>query len=284
MIVALWLGCAAPEGPPDVVDSDPPSAAPVGGTLALIADPHVTGEGEHADRLRAAVAWVNARDDVDGAVVLGDIAWSGGHAVARAALDALAVPWWQVTGDNEIQSGFELDAYDAFDDLDPALAAFVRAPAPVAIVRPEVDAWLQNAAFDLGDVRVVVLDWSQRLVHPLYGELGTPHDVPGGTLPFLVGELDAAAGDVVLLSHEPMFGFPGGFDAADWTTVTEATAPWADKVVATAAGHLHLDLDADAGPWPVHVVDATWDDALTVALLRVDGAGASSLERVEVAW
>jgi hypothetical protein len=284
MLTLLLWACAPSDTPP--LD-DPPDAAadpPVGATLGLLADPHVTADDDHADRLRRAVAWLADRDDLDAVVVLGDVAWGDGPPVARAILDGLPTGWVAFTGDNEIQVGDERTSWDTFADVRPGppVTAFVYGDAPTRLAEPAQDAWLQNQAFTVGDVRVVCLDWASRLVHPLLGELAWLHDVPGGTLPFLVDQLAEAPGDVVLLSHHPMLNFPGGFDAADWATLADAVAPWSDRVVATAAGHLHAHADADAGPWPVHVLDATWDDEVAVSVLTLDGAGGYTLDRAEL--
>ena len=114
LLPALFLGCA-----PDTagrIDSGRVGDPVAQFSFALIADPHITGPGEHEERLRAAVAAVEERvasDNIELVFVLGDIAWSGGYDLAHAAL---SVPWVPVQGDNPIQVGEE-DGFElAFSD------------------------------------------------------------------------------------------------------------------------------------------------------------------------
>ena len=127
-LALLLAACGAPSA--DATDSAhgaaaADSASPAEGPLTprfsfvVIADPHVSGPGEHADRLMAAVAWVNdhAIDrDLQLVVVLGDIAWDDGIGLADEILGELTVSWVPVLGDNEIQSGDAEAFFVAFAD------------------------------------------------------------------------------------------------------------------------------------------------------------------------
>lgn len=303
------LSCASPapaDGTPGAGDGGTPSTdsgAPDAGapvfqfSYALIADPHVTSEGEHQERLQQAVAWVaeQADDrDIELVFVLGDIAWNEGFAPAVAALDALPVPWLPVLGDNPIQSGDEEAWHDAFDPVLQARAAALpgwsRAPTPVDNPVQGGQSHLQSYAFDHRGLRFVALDWNSREVGTLWGETPDLHDFSGGTLPFLQAELDAAsAGEglaerVVLLSHMPMIVGPGSFDLDEGATLEALLGPAGDLVAGNHAGHLHGNGEDEwaACGMTVDTTDATWDDVVSLRVVQVwtDAAQVHSSDEV----
>ena len=124
-------------------------------TFAIIADPHVTGSGEHADRLAAAVAWINDNAEarmIEVVLVLGDICWGGGMELARGLLDELDMPYVPITGDNEVVGGYEEAFHDTFSDqyelLSTTLESWRQAEMPVWHPVAEQSSWLTNVAFE----------------------------------------------------------------------------------------------------------------------------------------
>lgn len=267
--------------------------------VAVIADPHVTAEGPNADRLRRAVAWfssAHAEDPFDLAVVLGDISWNDGHDLARQILDDLPVVWAPIAGDNVVQSGDQAGWDRAYAPVFDALAAATEdfARAPVQVPLPDgASAWFQSFRFSVRGVTFLGLDWSNRQVHALWGEVPVRHqDLPGGTWDWYTAALDAPSvgpsARVVLLTHEPMMYGPGGFSADDWAEIVAVSAPHRDALAVNLAGHLHVDADVEADDtagFDAWLVDATWDDELTVAVLTGTAEETSfawQLERVRV--
>ncbi|MCB9679630.1 MAG: metallophosphoesterase [Alphaproteobacteria bacterium] len=281
----LWLLLACGGDPTPDPDPDEARELPFehAFSFVVIADPHVSSEGEHADRLRLAVDWVNAEADVRGidlVIVVGDIGWTeAGLSLSRDLLDALEVPYVPVIGDNEVHSNSE-ERFDTtfaprFAELATTFEDFRRAPA--AVDNPEwgTTSWLQNVSFRHGGVRFLALDWNSRDPHPLYGELAALHDFPGGTWPWFEAELAGVepgdAEDVLLFSHHPMAVIPGAMDLDQMDRVAGVTSPIAGRVAAAFAGHFHANYDEAAGAagFSVHVTDATWDDENTVRVVDV---------------
>lgn len=302
-ILAAATACTAPDTSqdPEPDDSDALAEAPgepYGFSFVAIADPHVTRDDDHAERLRRVVAWIDDQAearDLRFAVLLGDIAWRDGYDLTIDILDALPVPWVPVAGDNPIQSGEEEIFHDAFapvwDGLAEELPGFALQPTPVANPIEGGQSWLHNLSFTYEGVRFLGLDLNARVLDKIQGEMADLHDFDGGTLPFLEDELDGLAEDpadaLVMMTHEPMVMMPGGFDLDEFATVSSLTSPWADTVTMNLAGHLHLDADIpqpEAG-FDVHILDATWDDAVRFGVLDVayDGRDLTiELERVQI--
>ena len=292
VLFLFGAACGAPEADPDPDPTPNPSdtgdtAMPEGPLeeafhFVVIADPHVTGPGDAADRLDAAVAWVNANAEERGitlAVVLGDIAWGDGFPTAVASLSALTVPWVPVMGDNEIHSLDEETFFVAFADqvavLQEELDNFEVAPAPVDNPDWGRPSWLQNLAFDHGPVRFVAADWNSRDLETLWGETPDLHDFSGGTWPWLEGQLQDVAArpedSVVLLSHMPLFAGPGGLTVDEAATVIETMTPVQVPVWGNFSGHLHTTSEmfwAEAD-LEIRVTDATWDDDNVVRVVGV---------------
>ncbi len=251
-------------------------------SFALVADPHVTSEGEHAERLRAAVAWINERaetDPIELCFILGDIAWHDGWTVSTEILGELTVPWVPVFGDNPYQVGEEVIFHQTFgpqlDVLSGKVDDWEAASVPVDHVEYGVEAWLHNVRLDHRGVRFIVLDWNTRLMDAFWGETPDLHDFEGGTLPWLQSALedlpDGPDERVVLLSHMPLFEGFGGLEADEVARYTKAIEQHADTIHGNYAGHLHGDSDStwDAIGQQVVVTDATWDDENTVRLVEV---------------
>lgn len=248
-------------------------------TLAVLADPHITTDEDRADRLAAAVAWVNEglqREQIELCVVLGDIGWDGALPASKSLLDALQVPYVPVLGDNEIvfdsEAAFDETYAPQYEALAAELTGWRRAPTPVEHPSTGADAWLQNAAFEHRGVHVLMLDWNVRGQEGILSEFADVHDFAGGTLPFLQAELasveaTAHGESVLMLSHVPMM--LGAFDTVEWAALGAVVRPRANLVAANLAGHLHGNLTREGDDFDVHVTDATWDDEVTVRLVRV---------------
>ena len=143
MLGLLACTAAGPQVAPDVTDDTAEaSTGPEAHepehlfTFGLLADSHVTGTGDHLERLGLAVDALEAEaTDLAFVAVLGDIAWGGGWELARERLDTLSVPWVPVFGDNPIQVGEETGFHETFgahlDALGPALEGWTVAPVPV---------------------------------------------------------------------------------------------------------------------------------------------------------
>lgn len=301
--VLQLVACAPPDGEaaPDTESSSVEAGEPeLQFAFAVIADPHVGGEGEHADRLAAAVAWLNDHQQersLELVLVCGDIGWNEGLPAARDALDLLRVPYAPVTGDNEVHIGDEAAFHQVFADAYDTLAASTdgwrKAPLPVA--EPELgrDVWLENYAFEHRGVRFVGLDWASRSDDFIESEMGTLHDFEGGTLAFLADELEDAEQradeSIVFASHIPMLMAPGAFDVAELSVLDGLTVPVQSKVAASFAGHWHTDYEGpdQTGGYDAFIVDATWDDDVVLWMVDVsfDGRAFSyAHESIVVPW
>jgi len=267
----------------DSADSAVPESDPVDVfSFGIIADPHVTGPGEHLDRLDAAVAHLNAvhaETPLAFVTVLGDIAWGGGWDVSHTALSQLTMPWVPIQGDNPIQvgeeTGFSTTFGSQFAALSTQLDGWQMGPIPTDDpVYGQV--WLTNLAFTVEGVTVVGLDWNSREVGSILGETPDLFDLPGGTLPFFEGVLDGLDeegldGQVLMLSHMPMLYGPGFFDLDEVAVLEERVGTRSALLGINHAGHLHAHAEGD---WPelgfdVTITDATWDDDNSVRLVSV---------------
>lgn len=296
----LLLACAtAPTDTPDTgadaADTASDSASDTGDSsdvgpaefvfrYVIIADPHVTTpDGDARARLDRAVAWVNDNAeelDLELVLVVGDIAWGDGLDAARDSLDALAVTYVPINGDNEVSLGSE-EAYaqtfaERYEELATTLPEWEKAPVEVYNPIEERPSWFHNLAFTWRGIRFVGLDWCSRDTSGLISEFGELHDFEGGTWPFFVdqlGRVSAAGEHVALFSHIPMhFGM---FDIAEMERITGVTEPLGAQVWADLAGHYHASASEtvpDSG-YDLHVTDATWDDEIELRLVEVWQAG-----------
>lgn len=290
LLLAVAAQACEPPTDDDPVDSDPDTdladTDPIvtGGDFSFVvfADPHVTSDSDHADRLREAVAWVEREREARGielVLVAGDTAWSQGLPIFVDVMDDLSIPWVPMIGDNEIQVGDEEAYHEAVSPQLEALGAdlpgWTRLDAPVANPETGRDAWFQGFGFTWGGVTFVGFDIAARVIDPLWGEFAYLHDFPGGSLPFLAERLDALPvgprEDVVVLTHNPMLWTAGGFDPVAQERLMEVVEPYGDRVALALGGHLHLDVEwvEDAQPYEVALTDAIWDDEIRVRVVDV---------------
>lgn len=294
----LLLACAEPAtktAPADTADTAPAALETVF-SFAVLADPHVSGEGDNATRLEQAVTWINEQAPTRGielVFVVGDIGWGeDGLALFRELLDGLTVPYLPVLGDNEVhfdsEQLFDTTFADHYAALAESLPGLTRGPVEVDNPAWATTSWFQNFAFPYGGVWFLGLDWNSRDPDPLWGEYGEIHDFEGGTFPWFEAELAAMdpseAEDVLLFSHHPMHA--GVFDSGEMDQLVGATLPVAGRVAAAFAGHIHVTYEqpVDDGGYDVFVTDAVWDDEITVRLVDVqtDGARFSYAQTLEV--
>lgn len=286
LALALLLGC--PSDDDDSVADDDAGDDDDGGpvefvfALGVIADPHITGNVEHTERLDVAVAWMNqhaAERSIELVVVLGDLGWGNGLPGVKDQLDALTVPYVPFTGDNEIQGDSEEEFYDTFTPqwelLATELDAFDMASMPVYNPEIDGDSWFNIFSFDHRGVHFAGTDWCARVDGTILGELGDLHDFAGGTWPWLEADLEGRFVDpddsIILLSHIPMH--IGMFDVEEVDKIEVLFDSVGDAIYANLAGHVHLDSHhvlAD-GLYEVFTYDATWDDEVTVGLVEVSG-------------
>ncbi len=276
-------GSDAADAADDTADADagPPPLEPLF-SFAVVADPHVTGGGDHAARLSAAVDWINAQAaerSIELVLVVGDIAWGAGLATAPDLLSPLTMPWVPINGDNEIEVDQEEPFHAAFapqwERLAGELAGWSKAPVPVDFPGAG-QRWLVNLAFDHGGVHFQGLDWCARGVGGLAAEMGDLHDFEGGTWPWWEADLAAHAegpdDGIVLFTHIPMH--LGAFDAEETTRIHALLEPYSARVHAVYAGHVHRTYElVGEGPLDVYVTDATHDDENTVRVVTVSGNG-----------
>ena len=228
------------------------------------------------------MAWINdhaAERRIELVLIVGDIAWGAGLQAAPGLLGELTVPWVPLNGDNEIETDQEEGFHAAFaaqwERLAGELDGWAKAPVPVDFpgAGPR---WLVNLSFDHGGVHFVGLDWCARGVAGLGAEMGDLHDFDGGTWRWLEADLAAHAegpGEgVVLFSHMPMHF--GVFDPDELGKLYALLDPYADRVHADYAGHVHSSYElVGEGPLDVYVCDAVHDDDTTVRVVEVSGNG-----------
>jgi hypothetical protein len=243
----------------------------------------VYGAGDAADRLRRCANWVNARraeERVELVLVAGDL--GSDRNLVRTILDTLTVPWVPARGDNSIQGGqeeaFDTDIAPQYAVLATQLANWTRAPVPVANPDTGGNSWFENFSFDHRGVHFIGLDWCTRTIGGIPGEQADLHAFAGGTWRFFRNDLRNCAKprleNVVMLTHHPMHDFAlgaGAFSSGEMNTIENFTAGYADNVSANLAGHYHFNWseEREAGGFHVHVTDATWDDDVTLRLVRV---------------
>ncbi len=286
-IFLLVLGCGGStveeetDKPADTQDTGEPPMEELF-SFVVFADPHLSSNLEHEERLSAAVEWTNTQPEVELVVVVGDIGWHGGLPIAKALLDGLNVPYLPIIGDNEVH----LEAEQTFDDvfteqydlLATTLDDFKRGQVEVENPDWGVTSWFQNMSFSYRGLQFIGLDWCSRDPDPILGELAALHDFDGGTFPWFIDELGSlesgANENVLLFSHHPMYLY-GGFNLAEMEQVSGVTRPLEDRIAAAWSGHYHLSHDEDVptAGYSIHITDATWDDEITVRVVRVSGNG-----------
>ena len=289
MLPLLLIACTQPIDTDDpLVRHDPERML----TFAILTDPHITSEGEHADRLRAAVAWLADEPEVEVVLVLGDNAWGSGIELFPSLMEPLPVPWVPITGDNEIEAGDEEPAQIMREAQYAVLAGqldhWSQAPAPVH--NPELDgeSWFSDVSFDMGGVHIALVDWCVRTETGILAEFGDLHDFDGGSLPWLEEDLAArTAQPWVLGAHIPTH--VGLFDLDELERLRKGLDADLPDLLGIFAGHVHLDSEVpvDELDTTTYTVDATWDDVVALRMVEVWTDGVDTWmeqQKVQVPW
>lgn len=299
-----WMLACGEEAQPKVTDSVEDTAVldeyAFVFSIAVLADPHISGNAEHTSRLNEAVTWINEHRDsrqIELVSVLGDVGWGSGLAESKALLDQLSIPYVPIIGDNEIQYGDEENFTTVygpqFDWLSNNTEDWTFAGNAVWNPEEAKDSFFTNMAFTHKGIRFVVLDWASRLPtsEGIWTEFGYLHDFDGGTYPFLQSELanltETKENAALFLTHIPMT--IGSFDSAKMEAITSAVDAYSDKVYANFAGHLHVNVEDPSTErgYEVYVTNAVWDDTITIRMLDVyQNANSVYFEQevIEFAW
>lgn len=251
-------------------------------SIAVLADPHISGNTEHAARLQEAIAWINEHREsrqIELVPVLGDVGWGVGLSESKVLLDSLDVPYIPIIGDNEIQYGDEENfttVYDAqFEWLSENTEAWTFGGGAVWNPEEAKDSFFTNMAFTHKGVRLIALDWASRLPSSegIWTEFGYIHDFEGGTKTFLESELpmisESKEGSTLFLTHIPMM--IGSFDAEKMDVISTTVEAYSDRIYANFAGHMHVNVEdetRDRG-YEVYVTNAVWDDVIAIRMLDV---------------
>jgi len=269
-------------------------------TIAILADPHISGNPEHTARLEEAVEWINdhaQERQIELVPVLGDVGWGEGLSTSKAVLDELMIPYLPIIGDNEIVYGDEANFATIFGPQMEWLASNTEAWSygGLSVWNPEEakDSYFTNFAFTHKGVRLIALDWASRLPSSegIWTEFGYLHDFEGGSFPFLEQELtvlgEAKLNSTLFLTHIPMT--VGSFNAEQMDAFEVMLGPYTDRIYANFAGHLHVNVEEeniDRG-YDLHVTNAVWDDTITIRLLDVyqnEQRVQFEQELIEFAW
>jgi hypothetical protein len=254
-------------------------------SIAMIADPHIGGGGEHSERLVQVVQWLNEHQEsrsIDLVFVLGDIGWSEGLAESKELLDGLNIPYIPVIGDNEVHFGEEENFGTVYgpqyEHLSETMTDWYKAGGS-AVWNPEHDqnSFFYNYAFTHKGLRLMFVDWASRSDDSFFGEMGDLHDFDGGTWDFFEEEILGSAAQktnsMLVLSHIPMYFGPGSFDEVEAEQVIGLTGSYADRIYANFSGHFHFNADGvfHRAGFDYYVTDAVWDDLITVRMVEVWG-------------
>lgn len=271
--------------PEEVVISDPTYQF----SIAMIADPHIGGGGEHSERLRQAVQWLNDHQEsrsIDLVFVLGDIGWYEGLPESKELLDELDIPYIPIIGDNEVHFGeeehFGTVYGPQYERLSETLTDWYKTGGG-AVWNPEYDqnSFFYNYAFSHKGLRLMSIDWASRSDDPFFGEMGDLHDFDGGTWGFFEEELQGSeaqkANSMLIMSHIPMYFGPGSFDEAEAEQVVGLTESYADRLYANFSGHFHFNAEGpfgvgtpfDSAGFNYYVTNAVWDDVIAVRMVEV---------------
>lgn len=282
----LWL-LACGEGVQSVEDTGAETVIEEGElsyqfTIAVLADPHVSGTPEHTARLQEAVTWINdnaQERQIELVPVLGDVGWGDGLTTAKDLLETLTVPYLPIIGDNEIVYGDEANFASVFAPQMEWLADNTTdwSYGGQSVWNPEEskDSYFTNFAFTHKGVRLIALDWASRLPSSegIWTEFGYLHDFEGGSFPFLEQELMTLGSErlnsTLFITHIPMT--VGSFNAEQMDAFEVMLAPYTDRIYANFAGHLHVNVDEpdmERG-YDLYITNAVWDDTITIRLLDV---------------
>lgn len=253
-------------------------------SILFWADPHVYGEGEHQERLQKVVDWCNTNqedDNIQFVVVLGDVGWEAGLAIARDTLSTLTIPYVPLIGDNEVHFGDEQRFFsvfaDVYEQLSTKMTDWSDSFVPVWNPEFEQESMFGNLSFSYRGIRFLGLDWASRSSNSILGEMGDIHDFEGGTLPWLSQELAFIASEqnpIFLMTHIPMYVNAGAFDLQEMSDVELLLSPYADLLQTNFAGHYHVDSFSEQELYDVVILDAIWDDEIRFQQLHVQRMGA----------
>lgn len=251
-------------------------------SIAVLADPHISGNAEHTARLQEAIAWINEHREsrqIELVPVLGDVGWGVGLTDSKTLLDGLQVPYIPIIGDNEIQYGdeenFTTVYNEQFEWLSENTEAWTFGGGAVWNPEEAKDSFFTNMAFTHKGVRLIALDWASRLPSSegIWTEFGYIHDFEGGTKAFLESELSMISaskeGATLFLTHIPMM--IGSFDAEKMDVISTTVEAYTDRIYANFAGHMHVNVEDDSRDrgYEVYVTNAVWDDVITIRMLDV---------------
>ena len=251
-------------------------------SIAVLADPHISGNAEHSARLQEAIAWINEHREnrqIELVPVLGDVGWGVGLSESKELLEQLEVPYIPIIGDNEIQYGDEENFTTVYNDQFQWLSENTEAWTfgGGAVWNPEEvkESFFTNMAFTHKGIRLIALDWASRLPSSegIWTEFGYLHEFEGGTKEFLESELpiltESKQSSTLFLTHIPMT--IGSFNSAQMDSITTTVAAYSDRIYANFAGHMHVNVEDDTRDrgYEVYVTNAVWDDVITIRMLDV---------------
>lgn len=252
-------------------------------SIAMIADPHIGGGGEHSERLRQVVRWLNEHQSsrsIDFVFVLGDVGWREGLSESKELLDELTIPYVPIIGDNEVHFGEEENFGTVYGPqyelLSETVSDWYKAGGG-AVWNPEYDqnSFFYNYAFSHKGLRLISVDWASRSDDSFFGEMGDLHDFDGGTWRFfeaeIVGSQERKEDSVLIMSHIPMFMGPGSFDQSEAEQIGALTQSYSDRIFANFSGHFHFNSEGEfeeAG-FDYYVTNAVWDDMIAVRMVEV---------------
>ena len=287
MLTLLALACGGDTSSDSVTrDSGPEPDFAFVFSFALIADPHIVSDLEHEERLIQVRDWLDEQAEERGLAmvfVLGDIGWGEGLERSRELLEGFQTPWVPIAGDNMMHAGDEERWQEVFGPQITAIGELFggldQAPQPAWNPIYERDAWYSNYTFAHKGVTFMALDWCSRSHEPIWGDTAELHDHDGGTFPWFQDQVRALGEgpkeSVVMASHMAMHLGPGSFNIEADDQLEGWAEAYSDRLALSVGGHLHMNIDDEArvGGWDVHVVDATWDDALSLTIVEVWGNG-----------
>ncbi len=273
-------------------------------SFVVITDPHINGDEEHVIKFQETIDWIIENKDSKGfelVFVLGDIAWGENDygernlEIARQMLDTLndaGIPYIPVMGDNEFQTGCDIEYNDVFSRQYEYLSTIMTSwqKMPVSYVD---DKFLQNFSFDYKDCHFVCPDFVSREMGNEGGEL---HDYPGGSWSFFQHDIETCSKplkeNISIMTHQGMFST--GVQLADqyhysketMTKIQDFLCEYWENIDANYGGHLHqnwywlVSCESLCPIYHVRLTNDTWgstqspaefvDNNLSIRWIRVD--------------